>query len=122
MNPLQVVTAAAPRGDDSDEKSVFVLTASHLQRWAICDGAADPSSERLAFDCDVETMAKEAFASPGAGLWAASSSSGGGRGSNNPAWLRLWMLDMQLYSNKGELAILIAAANPQVRLAFFTQL
>ena len=92
--------------DDSDESSVFVLTASHLQRWAICDGAEQyPSSERLDFNCDLETMAKAAFASPEAGLW--------GGSNNNPTWLRLWMLDMQLFSNKGKLAVLIAAANPQ---------
>ena len=99
---VQVVTAVEP---DSDENSVFVLTASHLQRWAISDGAEQyPSSERLVFDCDLETMAKEAFASPEAGLW---------RGSNNPSWLRVWTLDMQLYSSKGALAVLIAAANPE---------
>ena len=91
--------------NDSDESSVFVLTASHLQRWAICDNGAD-QSERLVFNCDVETMAKEAFASPEAGLW-------GGGNNNNPTWLRLWTLDMKLYSSKGVLAVLIAAANPQ---------
>ena len=101
---VQVVTAA---NDSDGESSVFVLTASHLQRWAICDGGADqyPSAERLVFNCDLETMAKEAFASPEAGLW--------GGGSNNPTWLRLWTLDMKLYSSKGVLAVLIAAVNPQ---------
>ena len=93
--------------DDSDESSVFVLTASHLQRWAVCDGAEQyPSSERLVYSCDLETMAKEAFAK--AGLWG-----GAGGGGNNPAWLRLWALDMQLHSGKGALAVLLAAANPQ---------
>ena len=92
--------------DDSDESSVFVLTASHLQRWAVCDGAEQyPSSERLVYSCDLETMAKEAFAK--AGLW------GGAGGGNNPAWLRLWALDMQVHTGKGALAVLLAVANPQ---------
>ena len=74
-------------------------------RWEVC------SDDRLLYTCDVESMAKEAFASsPGAaGLWGSSAGAGG---SNNLAWLRVWLLDMQLHT-KNTLAVLVAAANTQ---------
>ena len=44
--------------DDQFEKTVFVLTSNTFQKWYLAQG--DP--ERLVYSCDIETLAKKAFA------------------------------------------------------------
>ena len=44
--------------DDPFEKTVFVLTSNAFQKWYLSQG--DP--ERLVYSCDIESLAKRAFA------------------------------------------------------------
>jgi len=44
--------------DDQFEKTVFVLTSNTFQKWYLAQG--DP--ERLVYSCDIETLARKAFA------------------------------------------------------------
>ena len=44
--------------DDVEEKIVFVLSANSLQKWLLIKDEPD----KLYYNCDFETLAKEAFA------------------------------------------------------------
>ena len=43
--------------DDPEEKTVFVLTSSSLQKWCLIKDEPD----KMFYNCDVETIVKEAF-------------------------------------------------------------
>jgi hypothetical protein len=45
--------------EDPYEKTVYVLTSNNFQKWFIAHG--DP--EKLVYSCDLENLAKRAFAS-----------------------------------------------------------
>ena len=44
--------------DDPTEKVVYVLTSNSFQKWLLTQG--DP--DRMFYNCDLENIAKEAFA------------------------------------------------------------
>lgn len=83
--------------DDPFEKSVYVLTSNSFQKWHLSQG--DP--ERLIYSCDLEAIAKQAFASS---TW--------GHESMDPAWVRVFLLDMQPTDNG--VMILMAATNTNI--------
>ena len=51
-------------GSDAEEKIVFVLTANSLQKWQLIK---DEEPDKMYFNSDLETIAKEAFAT--ASVW-----------------------------------------------------
>ena len=45
--------------DDPEDKLVFVLTANTLQKWLLIK---DEFPDKMYYSCDIETLAKQAFA------------------------------------------------------------
>lgn len=84
--------------EDPFEKFVYVLTSNSFQKWLLIQGEPD----KMFYSCDLETLAKEAFATH---LWANQSA--------DPSWIKVWLLDMQL-TNEGCISVLMAAYNPRI--------
>ena len=84
-----------PSVADNEIQQVFVLTSNGLQKWQLTVGEPD----RLYYECDVSSLAREAF---WPAVW------GGGDGS--PSWLRVWLLDLAIL-DESHVVVLAAAVN-----------
>ncbi len=84
--------------EDPFEKIVYVLTSNSFQKWILSQG--DP--DQMLYNCDLESCAKQAFATH---LWF--------QENPDPAWIRVWLLDMQLVG-QDSVAVLMAAHNPHI--------
>lgn len=84
--------------EDPFEKFIYVLTSNSFQKWILTQGELD----RLFYNCDLESIAKQAFATH---LWV--------NENPDPAWIKVWLLDMQLVGNDS-IAVLMAANNPHI--------
>ena len=74
------------------------MTSVGFQKWILSQDEPD----RMLYNCDMETLGRQAFATH---LWY--------QENPDPAWIKTWLLDMQLVG-QDSIAVLMAAYNPHI--------